>query len=70
MFMDEPCKVEISNIGYSKLKKLSQKLGVDVPKLMDIALDEFFELVCYETEIFLEKLGLIDSLKNIIKDQV
>jgi hypothetical protein len=67
MVMEEPHKIEIRDDVYSKLRRLSNKLGVGISELMEIALDDFFELVCYETEIFLEKIGLIESLKNVIK---
>jgi len=66
--MKEPYKIEISDDVHSKLERLSVKLGVRLSKLIEIALDEFFELVCYETEVFLEKIGLIESLKTIIKE--
>lgn len=66
--MEEPRKIEIRDDVYSKLQRLSNKLGVEISELMEIAFDEFFELVCYETEIFLEKIGLIESLKNVIKE--
>lgn len=68
MIMEDPYKIEIRGDVYSKLERLSEKLGVKISKLIDIAFDEFFELVCYETEVFLEKIGLIESLKNVIKE--
>ena len=59
-------EIVISDESYAKLKKLSELLKTDVDFLIQIAFNEFFELIRDDPMIFLEQVGLISRLKSEI----
>ncbi|TXT61275.1 MAG: hypothetical protein BAJALOKI2v1_40069 [Promethearchaeota archaeon] len=66
--MNDECKIEISNEYKTKLEKISEVLNVSISKMIEIAFNEFFELVYCDTDIFLEKIGLLDNLREVINE--
>jgi len=60
---------QVSKEVSEKLTKLSKSLGVNINELIELAFHELFDLVLSDPSIFLEKIGIIDNLKEIINEK-
>jgi len=54
---------------YIRLLKISKTLNIDKQKLVDLAFEELFDLIINEPSIFLERMGIIDNLKEILSEE-
>ncbi|MBD3340653.1 MAG: hypothetical protein GF353_16215 [Candidatus Lokiarchaeota archaeon] len=64
--VNEEIRVPISEVWYSKLKKVGSLLNIDLNKLINLAFKEFFDMILNDTELFLDEIGLVDKLKNCL----
>ncbi len=65
--MQNSYKISIPKDLYEKLEKLSELLKISIQEIVQLAIKELFDLIKNDSEIFLERLGIIKNLKEIVK---
>lgn len=69
LILSETNSIQIQKEIFEKLDKLSKILNVSMDILIGLAFHELFELGLSDPSIFLEKVGIIDKMKEIISDK-
>ncbi len=67
--LSEKNSIQIQKAIFEKLDKLCKILNVSMDILIGLAFHELFDLVLSDPSIFLEKVGIIDKMKEIISDK-
>jgi len=65
--MNEEFLIHIGKRKYKVLKELADILNLEIDDLVNKALEELFQYIRNDTGIFLESLGLLETLKKTIK---
>ena len=59
----------VSEGTYKKITEISNSLNIEKETLINLAFHELFDLIINDSQIFLEKIGTIEKLRNIINNE-
>ena len=59
----------VSKGTYKKITEISNSLNIEKETLINLAFHELFDLIINDSQIFLEKIGTIEKLRNIINNE-
>ncbi|KKK40713.1 MAG: hypothetical protein Lokiarch_49120 [Candidatus Lokiarchaeum sp. GC14_75] len=59
----------VSEGTYKKITEISNSLNIEKETLINLAFHELFDLIINDSQIFLEKIGTIEKLRNIINKE-
>ena len=59
----------VSKGTYIKITEISNSLNIEKETLINLAFHELFDLIINDSQIFLEKIGTIEKLRNIINNE-
>lgn len=59
----------VSKGTYTKITEISNSLNIEKETLINLAFHELFDLIKNDSQIFLEKIGTIEKLRNIINNE-